>query len=122
MCSAHGSPSAHSRLPGVPESTPPGGSVCRLPLASARVPATASAIASASHTPSGWHVPRVRTGGGSDMHDNDGSEVAADQLRGVAWRKSQASNPNGDCVELAHLASGSVAVRNSRDPRGPALV
>jgi hypothetical protein len=56
------------------------------------------------------------------MHDNDGGEVGADQLRGVAWRKSQASNPNGDCVELAHLASGSIAVRNSRDPRGPALV
>jgi hypothetical protein len=56
------------------------------------------------------------------MHDNDGSDVAADQLRGVVWRKSQASNPSGDCVELAPLASGSIAVRNSRDPRGPALV
>jgi hypothetical protein len=56
------------------------------------------------------------------MHHHDGSSVAADLLGSVAWRKSQASNPNGDCVELAHLDCGSIAVRNSRDPRGPALL
>lgn len=34
-----------------------------------------------------------------------------------------ASNPNGgNCVELAQLSSGEVAVRNSRYPDGPALV
>jgi Domain of unknown function (DUF397) len=38
------------------------------------------------------------------------------------WRKSRASNPRGDCVELAKLAGGAIAVRNSRDPHGPALV
>jgi hypothetical protein len=56
------------------------------------------------------------------MEHHGGNGVTADHLGVVAWRKSQASNPNGDCVELAHLASGEVAVRNSRDPRGPALV
>ena len=40
----------------------------------------------------------------------------------LTWRKSRASNPRGDCVELAKLAGGAVAVRNSRDPHGPALV
>lgn len=40
----------------------------------------------------------------------------------LTWRKSRASNPRGDCVELARLDGGGVAVRNSRDPHGPALV
>jgi uncharacterized protein DUF397 len=50
------------------------------------------------------------------------SALRADRLGHVTWRKSTASNPNGDCVELADLPAGDVAVRNSRDPRGPALI
>ncbi len=50
------------------------------------------------------------------------ASVSAADLGVVTWRKSRASNPNGDCVELAGLENGEVAVRNSRDPRGPALV
>jgi hypothetical protein len=46
----------------------------------------------------------------------------ASALGGVVWRKSTASNPNGDCVELADLPAGGVALRNSRAPSGPALV
>jgi Domain of unknown function (DUF397) len=47
----------------------------------------------------------------------------ADKLAGgTRWRKSGASNPSGDCVELAALPDGSVAMRNSRYPAGPALV
>lgn len=40
----------------------------------------------------------------------------------VEWQKSSFSNPNGNCVELAQLPDGGVAVRNSRHPGGPALV
>ena len=43
-------------------------------------------------------------------------------LGDVQWRKASASNPSGDCVEVAALAGGDVAVRNSREPHGPALV
>jgi Domain of unknown function (DUF397) len=56
------------------------------------------------------------------MHQIEENGIAAEQLGAVAWRKSSASNPSGDCIEVAPLASGAVAVRNSRDPHGPALV
>lgn len=48
--------------------------------------------------------------------------MAADELTGVAWRRSRRSGALGNCVELAPLADGEVAVRNSRFPEGPALV
>ncbi|MGX1135348.1 hypothetical protein RKD49_007538 [Streptomyces glaucescens] len=38
------------------------------------------------------------------------------------WIKSRHSNAEGNCVEVAPLADGAVALRNSRDPDGPALV
>lgn len=48
--------------------------------------------------------------------------MPATQLPGAAWRKSSASNSQGACVELAKLSSGEFAVRNSRQPEGPALI
>ena len=47
---------------------------------------------------------------------------SAADLPGVTWQKSRRSNPNGNCVELAKLPDGAVALRNSRDPQGPALI
>jgi hypothetical protein len=38
------------------------------------------------------------------------------------WRKSSHSGGNGDCVEVARNLPGIVAVRDSKDPHGPALV
>jgi len=48
--------------------------------------------------------------------------IPATQLPMARWRKSRASNPSGCCVEVAALPDGAIAVRNSRDPAGPALV
>lgn len=48
--------------------------------------------------------------------------MAATELHGVVWQKSEQSNSQGSCVEFARLPGGDVAVRNSRHPEGPALV
>lgn len=49
--------------------------------------------------------------------------VPATHLPPVTWRKSRRSNPSGNCVEIAELPGGAaIAVRNSRDPEGPALI
>lgn len=41
---------------------------------------------------------------------------------GACWIKSRHSNAEGNCVEVADLGDAGIAVRNSRDPDGPALV
>ena len=44
-------------------------------------------------------------------------------LPAVSWQKSRRSNPSGNCVEVAALPGGAaIALRNSRDPDGPALI
>ncbi len=41
----------------------------------------------------------------------------------ATWIKSSYSGPTGgNCVEVAFLSDGNVAMRNSRHPEGPALV
>lgn len=40
----------------------------------------------------------------------------------LVWRKSRHSNPSGNCVELASLGNGAIAIRNSRHVDGPVLV
>jgi hypothetical protein len=46
----------------------------------------------------------------------------SDLIEGANWTKSRHSAPGGNCVEVAALQDGSIAVRNSRHPQGPALI
>lgn len=48
--------------------------------------------------------------------------MSALQLSDVKWRKSRYSGAVGNCVEVATLIDGEIAVRNSRYPDGPALI
>ncbi|WP_426634000.1 DUF397 domain-containing protein [Planosporangium sp. 12N6] len=48
--------------------------------------------------------------------------MSATVLTGVTWKKSARSGAVGNCVEVARLGGGDIAVRNSRFPDGPALV
>jgi hypothetical protein len=53
---------------------------------------------------------------GEDAAELSGMPVTV--LRRATWVKSSYSNPSGDCVELAELTGGRIAVRNSRYPSG----
>jgi hypothetical protein len=56
------------------------------------------------------------------MAEQFANGVSADRLSGASWRKSKRSGALGNCVEVASLRNGEIAVRNSRFPSGPALV
>jgi hypothetical protein len=44
------------------------------------------------------------------------------ELRLATWRKSSHSGSGDQCVEVAALPAGRCALRDSKDPYGPALV
>lgn len=48
--------------------------------------------------------------------------MSAAMLTEASWRKSARSGALGNCVEVATLEGGDIAVRNSRFPQGPALL
>lgn len=48
----------------------------------------------------------------------DGVEIGK---RSLSWRKSSFSVDTAACVEVADLPTGGRAVRDSKDPTGPAL-
>jgi Domain of unknown function (DUF397) len=56
------------------------------------------------------------------MSGNAHNGMSALELAGAVWRKSSRSGAVGNCVELTWPDGEVVAVRNSRDPRGPVLV
>jgi hypothetical protein len=41
---------------------------------------------------------------------------------GLAWRKSSFSGAQNDCIEIATTADDMIAVRDSKNPTGPALL
>jgi Domain of unknown function (DUF397) len=56
------------------------------------------------------------------MHTPPTNGMPATGLVGAEWQKSRRSTPSGNCVEVAQLPDGQVALRNSRHPDGPALI
>ncbi|MGI5484923.1 DUF397 domain-containing protein [Streptomyces lavendofoliae] len=48
--------------------------------------------------------------------------VSAHTIKEAVWVKARASDAFNNCVEIARLEHGEVAIRNSRFPQGPALV
>jgi hypothetical protein len=54
--------------------------------------------------------------------DDIRDDGTARQLSNVSWRRSRYSGATGNCVEVAPLGTGDVAVRNSRFPNGPVLI
>src|ERR1700744_5886164 len=64
--------------------------------------------------------PRIASGDRTmqDIHNG----ISAAELVGASWKKSQRSNSQGGCVEIARLDSDPVPMRNPRAPRGTALV
>jgi hypothetical protein len=47
--------------------------------------------------------------------------AASNAPAGLSWIKSSLSFSNGNCVEVASLPDGGVAMRDSKDPDGPVL-
>jgi hypothetical protein len=45
-----------------------------------------------------------------------------DELARATWRKATRSQANGSCIEVANLNAGRVAVRDSKDATGPAII
>jgi hypothetical protein len=49
-------------------------------------------------------------------------DPTSDELDSARWRKSSFSNDQGECVEVAPLADGRIALRNSKNPDAGAVL
>jgi hypothetical protein len=59
----------------------------------------------------------------SSYSNNSGGECVEGARLGAEWFKSSYSdNQGGACVEGALLPTGGIAIRDSKDPQGPALL
>ncbi|MFM9442599.1 DUF397 domain-containing protein [Streptomyces acidiscabies] len=47
---------------------------------------------------------------------------AAADLGAEGWRKPWSGSNNGNCLEVKQLGKGKIALRQSTDPLGPALI
>ncbi|MER6467058.1 DUF397 domain-containing protein [Streptomyces sp. NPDC093272] len=56
------------------------------------------------------------------MHHPIRNGIPSRQLGARGWSKPWSDDAGGACVEVKKLADGRVAVRQSTDPDGPALV
>ena len=48
--------------------------------------------------------------------------MGRDELTRATWRTATHSQANGACVEVAGLSGGRIAVRDTKDRTGPAIV
>ena len=51
-----------------------------------------------------------------------GSALRPELLARARWRKSSHSGTSGTCLEVADLTNGHHALRDSKNPTGPALI
>jgi hypothetical protein len=56
------------------------------------------------------------------MTSSEYSGMPAAAIKGAVWRKPWSGSNGGACLEAARLPGGRVAVRQSTDPEGPALI
>lgn len=47
---------------------------------------------------------------------DDKRELYAADLTAATWRKSSFTGNNGQCVEIAQLPAGAIAIRDSKNP------
>ncbi|WHM38898.1 DUF397 domain-containing protein [Streptomyces sp. BPTC-684] len=67
-------------------------------------------------------LTRVQWRKSSYSGDQGGSCVECVPLGDAAWRKSTYSgDQGGECVEVAALLPSTIAVRDSKNPHGPAI-